>query len=101
MFSIDSTQGLIYVEQSLDREVYPKIIYTVLASDNVQPKPLTGTAIVEINVIDVNDNDPAFSPLEFHFTVLTITTAVLLRVGVPLSDAMTENVYLGVVSLSK
>jgi protocadherin delta 1 len=69
MFSIDSTQGLIYVEQSLDREVYPKIIYTVIASDNVQPKPLTGTAIVEINVIDVNDNDPAFSPLEFHFTV--------------------------------
>jgi hypothetical protein len=48
---------------------WAKIIYTVLASDNVQPKPLTGTAIVEINVIDVNDNDPVFSPLEFHFTV--------------------------------
>lgn len=70
MFSIGSKTGLIYVEQTLDRETYPKITFKVLASDNVQPISLTGTAIVEVTVIDKNDNDPVFSSLEFPFNVM-------------------------------
>lgn len=68
IFSIDSTNGLIYVEQSLDREIYPSITFKVLATDN-QPHPLTGSAMVEVTVLDVNDYDPVFTPSEFQFTV--------------------------------
>lgn len=69
MFSIDSTTGLIFVERTLDREAHPKITFKVLATDQHEP-PLTGSAVVEVSVLDINDNEPVFTPTEFQFTVL-------------------------------
>uniref|UniRef100_A0A915J8L7 Cadherin domain-containing protein n=1 Tax=Romanomermis culicivorax TaxID=13658 RepID=A0A915J8L7_ROMCU len=58
-FTIDPITGEIKVNGPLDREFVEKYSLTVEASDSGNEK-LTGTTIVTIIVIDLNDNSPKF-----------------------------------------
>jgi len=68
VFSINKKSGIISVKSQLDREKYPVMTFKVFAEDGDNP-PLTGTAAVEIEVMDINDNAPQFTPSAFEFIV--------------------------------
>ncbi|KAM3873528.1 neural-cadherin [Diretmus argenteus] len=57
-FFVDQS-GWVVVADSLDREKISQHRIVVLATDTGSP-PLTGTAIVMVTVLDVNDNGPEF-----------------------------------------
>ena len=48
------------MEKDLDHEVTREYLITILATDKGEP-PLSNTAVLAINVTDVNDNPPKFS----------------------------------------
>ena len=69
-FVIDPLTGTITTtDRMLDREVEDIVTFTVLAIDN-DVDLRTGTAIVTINVLDVNDNPPIFNPLTFALPII-------------------------------
>ncbi|XP_076995860.1 protocadherin-23 [Tamandua tetradactyla] len=57
--------GYLVLLRSLDRETTASHKLVVLASDHGCP-PLTSTAVISIEVLDVNDNPPKFSDPEYH-----------------------------------
>ncbi|XP_033933849.1 putative neural-cadherin 2 [Pseudochaenichthys georgianus] len=57
-FLVDQS-GWVVVADSLDREKISQHRIMVLATDSGSP-PLTGTAIVVVTVLDINDNGPEF-----------------------------------------
>ncbi|XP_041088485.1 protocadherin Fat 4 [Polyodon spathula] len=64
-FSIDPSNGIMYVEAPLDREQWPLYNLTVVAIDSA-PIPATGSTQVLIVVNDINDNGPMLSSKEGH-----------------------------------
>lgn len=60
-FKIDPQTGDIQTARSLDRETISGYSLTVGAIDTGLP-PQTGSATVQIEVLDVNDNGPIFDP---------------------------------------
>ncbi|XP_076854322.1 LOW QUALITY PROTEIN: neural-cadherin [Brachyhypopomus gauderio] len=58
LFSVDQT-GLVTVARQLDREEAAQHHLVVLATDHGAP-PLTGTATIQMSLLDVNDNGPEF-----------------------------------------
>lgn len=72
LFRIKPDTGDIYAQVSLDRENTPDNgVYNmnVLAVDHGKPKRLTGTARVDITVLDVNDWPPEFTRDIYTFEV--------------------------------
>ncbi len=65
-FRIDEQTGVISVAESLDREQQETYNLTVLARDGGEPSQ-EGFANVAINILDLNDNPPAFSTPHFYF----------------------------------
>lgn len=65
-FMVDPITGVITTTTNsmLDREVEDSVTFPVLAIDNDVDRR-TGTAMVTVNVLDVNDNPPIFNPLTF------------------------------------
>ena len=64
-FVIDPVTGVITTNDIVfDREAEDYVNFTILAIDN-DIGTMTGTATVNITVIDVNDNPPVFNPLTF------------------------------------
>lgn len=61
MFNVLLTDSLVLFSASLDREDEDLYALAVLAVDQGQP-PLTGQAIVYVQVTDVNDKSPYFVP---------------------------------------
>ncbi|VCW49929.1 unnamed protein product, partial [Gulo gulo] len=57
--------GYLVLLQSLDREAAASHKLVILASDHGFP-PLSSTATVAIEVLDVNDNPPKFNSLKYH-----------------------------------
>ncbi|XP_054451773.1 protocadherin-23 [Pteronotus mesoamericanus] len=57
--------GYLVLLHNLDREVSATHKLVILASDHGYP-PLSSTAVVSIEVLDVNDNPPRFSSLRYH-----------------------------------
>lgn len=71
-FLIDSSTGVVYVFEKLDREQAENYTLIVRAADCngvLTPESLTGTIPVIITVIDVNDNVPKFTPQSYMVTV--------------------------------
>ena len=67
-FNINPITGVVYVNFRLDRETMEKYSFQVLAKDMGTPT-LTGTAVVNIIVQDLNDNEPIFGQDNFQFYV--------------------------------
>uniref|UniRef100_A0A671U276 Si:ch211-186j3.6 n=1 Tax=Sparus aurata TaxID=8175 RepID=A0A671U276_SPAAU len=68
LFTIDQS-GVLSVARPLDREGMPQHHLVVIATDHGVP-PLTGSATVQLPLLDVNDNGPefeaAYSPIVFE-----------------------------------
>ncbi|KAL3880061.1 hypothetical protein ACJMK2_032332 [Sinanodonta woodiana] len=60
IFNLSSSSGEIQALKSLDREQRAEYILTVIATDSVTYRGLTGTGTVRVFVEDVNDNPPVF-----------------------------------------
>ncbi|MFT7803874.1 protocadherin-16-like [Arapaima gigas] len=58
-FHLDSRSGVLATSRSLDQESKSSYVLTVVAQDHGTPS-LTGTATVEVTILDVNDNSPVF-----------------------------------------
>ena len=67
-FAINSSTGVISLRQQLDYEMVTTYVINVIAYDQGIPS-LTSTATLEIQVIDINDNPPVFSEVEY-FTAI-------------------------------
>ena len=65
---MNPTNGSVYLNRVLDREISPKMSFYIYASDGGDPS-LTGSATVTILVDDINDNDPIFTPNNYNFTI--------------------------------
>ncbi|XP_055370186.1 protocadherin Fat 3a isoform X5 [Betta splendens] len=60
-FFIDPLSGFIKVNKQLDRETLPSYTLAIRALDSGIP-PMSSTVMVNIDISDINDNPPAFSP---------------------------------------
>ncbi|XP_061882625.1 protocadherin Fat 1a isoform X3 [Entelurus aequoreus] len=67
-FIMDPLRGELKVGRQLDREQTSGYTLTVLASDNGAP-PLSSTAIINIDISDVNDNPPLFSQANYSIII--------------------------------
>ncbi|XP_070605725.1 protocadherin Fat 3 isoform X1 [Erythrolamprus reginae] len=63
-FSIDPGLGLITVKKRLDRERVSGYSLVVQAQDSGNP-PLSATVTVNVDISDVNDNSPVFTPANY------------------------------------
>ncbi|XP_037657466.1 protocadherin beta-15-like [Choloepus didactylus] len=72
VFTRHGSEGRKYPElvldKALDREEQPELRLTLLAVDGGAP-PKTGTALVLIDVLDINDNAPEFAKPIYHVQI--------------------------------
>ena len=71
---ISNTIALISVARVIDREAIPMFTLTLQVEDMGQP-PLVDTAILFINVTDINDNRPVFTRESYQATIREDTQA--------------------------
>ncbi|XP_045072088.1 protocadherin-23-like [Coregonus clupeaformis] len=62
-FIIDSVRGILATNTILDREITSSYKLVLQASDRGSP-PLSSTATVRVQVVDINDNSPVIPPME-------------------------------------
>nr|XP_020476445.1 protocadherin Fat 1 isoform X3 [Monopterus albus] len=67
-FTIDPVRGELKVARQLDREKTSGYTLMVVASDNGVP-PLSSSAIINIDISDVNDNPPLFSQANYSLII--------------------------------
>uniref|UniRef100_A0A8D3DX25 FAT atypical cadherin 1a n=1 Tax=Scophthalmus maximus TaxID=52904 RepID=A0A8D3DX25_SCOMX len=67
-FTIDPLRGELRVARQLDRERTSGYTLTVVASDNGAP-PLSSSAMINIDISDVNDNPPLFSQANYSLII--------------------------------
>uniref|UniRef100_A0A8C2JQ89 FAT atypical cadherin 1b n=1 Tax=Cyprinus carpio TaxID=7962 RepID=A0A8C2JQ89_CYPCA len=69
-FVIHEETGIVTVMGPLDREANPSFVLKVAAFDTAIDEPKTvSTALLYINLEDVNDNAPTFIPQQYHIRV--------------------------------
>uniref|UniRef100_A0A672SFN9 FAT atypical cadherin 1 n=1 Tax=Sinocyclocheilus grahami TaxID=75366 RepID=A0A672SFN9_SINGR len=69
-FVIHEKMGIVTVMGPLDREANPSFVLKVAAFDAAIDEPKTvSTALLYINLKDVNDNAPTFIPQQYHIRV--------------------------------
>lgn len=81
-FSIDSVTGIITTLSQLDYEKNTNPSITVVATDGGKP-PLSSTAVVNIVLQDINDNEPTFERNFYNVSIKenTPTGTCILEVG--------------------
>lgn len=84
LFSIDEVSGEIVTNTKLDRETDDHYTLTVEAVDQGYPS-LTGSAIIHVTVLDINDNPPRFTRL-FSVNVTENTDVGSFVIGITSSD---------------
>ncbi|CAH2077043.1 unnamed protein product, partial [Iphiclides podalirius] len=67
-FNVQPATGWVYLTKPLDRETMAKHKMSIIATDNGIP-PLSASASLVVNVVDANDNDPAFMQTAYEFQV--------------------------------
>ncbi|CAG9854997.1 unnamed protein product, partial [Phyllotreta striolata] len=67
-FGVFPATGWLYLRAPLDRERRDRYRLTVAASDNGVPSA-TATALVLVQVLDANDNDPVFAGDSYEFAI--------------------------------
>jgi hypothetical protein len=60
-FDVDPLLGQLYVSGSLDFEETQMYSFTVVATDGGTPIPLSSSAAVTVNILNINDNPPLFT----------------------------------------
>ncbi|XP_023681833.1 protocadherin-16-like isoform X1 [Paramormyrops kingsleyae] len=85
-FTIDSATGIITTATQLDYETDPKPSLIVVASDGGQP-PLSSTAVVNIILQDINDNEPVFGRSFYEVSINENTPAGTCFLEVTATDA--------------
>jgi len=68
LFHVDAERGLVLMRKQLDREQTAQLRFVVVASDAGVPS-LSASAIVTVNVGDVNDNSPTFDQAVYEASV--------------------------------
>ena len=81
-FSVDSITGIITTLSQLDYEKNPNPSITVVATDGGKP-PLSSTAVVNIVLQDINDNEPVFERNFYNVSIKENTApgTCILEVG--------------------
>jgi len=69
-FTINSATGEIRLSTALDRETIAVHEVVVVTVDRSSDSPLSGFASLTIRVEDINDNPPAFVPLDYRVRLL-------------------------------
>jgi len=69
VFEVDPDTGVVSARAVLDREITSRYRLRVRAVDCGSPTPLTGTALLIVNVIDVDDERPQFLSASYSFHV--------------------------------
>uniref|UniRef100_A0A8C9WMA7 Protocadherin-16 n=1 Tax=Scleropages formosus TaxID=113540 RepID=A0A8C9WMA7_SCLFO len=85
-FTIDSTTGIITTATQLDYETDPKPSLIVVARDAGRP-PLSSTAVVNIKLQDINDNEPVFAKSFYEVSIKENTPAGTCFLTVTATDA--------------
>ncbi|XP_013102305.2 cadherin-87A isoform X1 [Stomoxys calcitrans] len=67
-FEINKTTGIITLTKRLDYETIKEVKFVATVSDTGIP-PLTSTADVIVDVINLNDNEPQFTENEYYFNI--------------------------------
>ena len=62
-FAVDPVTGVIRATASVDRELKAVYQFRVTATDSGSPMSFTSTALVTVNILDVNDETPQFKVL--------------------------------------
>lgn len=86
-FGIDPSSGYIFVAKFLDRERTDTYTLSISAVDSLFSSTASGT--ITINVDDVNDNDPVFTPSVFEFNIAHNTASGVSVGDIVVSDADT------------
>ncbi|XP_074037726.1 dachsous cadherin-related 1 isoform X2 [Leptinotarsa decemlineata] len=68
IFGIFPNSGWLYLRGNLDREAKDKYVLVVAATDNGTPSE-TATTRVLVDILDANDNDPAFVKEFYEFSI--------------------------------
>ncbi len=84
-FSINSTSGTLFLNQTVDYELQTIYNISVAAMDSGTP-PLTSVAIVIINVLDLNDQRPVFTSPVFAAEVLEELPAGAIVTNITYTD---------------
>ncbi|XP_035227160.1 fat-like cadherin-related tumor suppressor homolog isoform X3 [Stegodyphus dumicola] len=63
-FHVESTEGIVFIKQSLDRERQDSHDFLLMATDSGSPG-LSATTTVHIQVVDMNDNPPKFEHYDY------------------------------------
>lgn len=85
-FTVHETTGDIYLKRKVDREAYEMFTLTVVARDTGFP-PLSSSVSVNIQIEDINDNRPKFSPLFYNTEASTINLCDATITDVTATDA--------------
>ncbi|XP_041849765.1 protocadherin-16-like [Melanotaenia boesemani] len=85
-FSIDSVTGIITTLSQLDYEKNPSPSITVVATDGGKP-PLSSTAVVNIVLQDINDNEPIFARNFYNVSIKENTAPETCILEVTATDA--------------
>jgi len=84
LFHVDQ-HGVLSVHTAVDREAHETFRFPVLAVDGGSPA-LSGSALVIINVEDLDDEQPHFVQQEFHFDVVENEASAGAQVGFLLAE---------------
>ncbi|KAK0398713.1 hypothetical protein QR680_002721 [Steinernema hermaphroditum] len=68
-FAINAKTGVLQTTRALDRENISMYRFQAIASDKGTPV-MSSKAVLEINVVDVNDNAPQFEQVHYNITIL-------------------------------
>uniref|UniRef100_A0A4W4G0C1 Protocadherin-16 n=1 Tax=Electrophorus electricus TaxID=8005 RepID=A0A4W4G0C1_ELEEL len=85
-FTIDPVTGIITTATQLDYETDPVPSVKVVATDRGKP-PLSSTALVEISLQDINDNEPVFESAFYNVSIKENTAAGTCFLEVTAKDA--------------
>ncbi|XP_036935519.1 protocadherin-16-like [Acanthopagrus latus] len=85
-FSVDSITGIITTLSQLDYEKNPNPSITVVATDGGKP-PLSSTAVVNIVLQDINDNEPVFERNFYNVSIKENTAPGTCILEVTATDA--------------
>ena len=86
LFSINASSGAVTLEGTFDREDQDSYQFEVIAQDYGMPS-LTSSVVVVVTVLDVNDNQPILSAVEYSAVLHEDTPLNSVLINVAATDA--------------